>query len=369
MEPKQTPENHPDNTSSTAGPPARAPQGTGNTKRATLASDAAAGSERRRRPKLVVLTSPGVPDLPNAREIETLAEVVYADADRLPEALPGAQVLLVWDFFSTALRDAWQSATDLEWIHVAAAGVDSLLFDELRVSDITVTNAHGAFDVPIAEFVLASILAHDKQLHRSKELQREAEWQHRELQQTARQRALVVGTGGIGRATARLLSAAGLKVTGAGRTGRERGEDFGTVIASSDLADHVGEVDHLVLIAPLTNATRGLLNSEVLHRMKPSAHVVNVGRGALVDEPALVNALREERIAAVSLDVFEHEPLPRDHPFWAMPNVHMSAHMSGDVVGWRTTLAEQFEDNLGRWLHGKTLKNQVDKHLGYVRSH
>lgn len=103
--------------------------------------------------------------------------------------------------------------------------------------------------------------------------------------------------------------------------------------------------------------------------MKPSAHVINVGRGALVDEPALIDALREERIAAASLDVFEHEPLPRDHPFWAMPNVHISAHMSGDVIGWRTTLAEQFQDNLGRWLRGETLANQVDKQLGYVRGH
>lgn len=321
------------------------------------------------RPKLVVLTSPSAPDLPNAREIEQFAQVVYANADQLPEALPHAQVLLVWDFFSTALRDAWQSATELEWIHVAAAGVDSLLFDELRDSNITVTNAHGAFDVPIAEFVLASILAHDKQLHRSKELQRNAQWQHRELQQTAGQRALVVGTGGIGRATARLLRAAGLQVTGAGRTVRESDEDFGTVIASSELAQHVGEVDHLVLIAPLTTETRGLLDRDVLEHMKPSAHVINVGRGALVDEPALLDALHEGSVAAASLDVFEQEPLPRDHPFWAMPTVHISAHMSGDVIGWRTTLAEQFRDNLGRWLRHETLQNEVDKHLGYVRGH
>lgn len=321
------------------------------------------------RPKLVVLTSPSAPDLPNAREIEQFAQVVYANADQLPEALPHARVLLVWDFFSTALRDAWQSATELEWIHVAAAGVDSLLFDELRDSDITVTNAHGAFDVPIAEFVLASILAHDKQLHRSKELQRNAQWQHRELQQTAGQRALVVGTGGIGRATARLLRAAGLQVTGAGRTARESDEDFGTVIASSELAQHVGDVDHLVLIAPLTAVTRGLLDRDVLEHMKPSAHVINVGRGALVDEPALLDALREGRVAAASLDVFEQEPLPRDHPFWAMPTVHISAHMSGDVIGWRTTLADQFRDNLGRWLRHETLQNEVDKHLGYVRGH
>lgn len=358
MEPIQTPENR-------HGRSARG--GTSDAHRTPRGRNDAAETGRRR-PKLVVLTSPDAPDLPNAREVEALSQVVYATADQLPDKLLGAQILLVWDFFSTALRDAWHSTADLKWIHVPAAGVDSLLFDELRDSDITVTNAHGAFDVPIAEFVLASVLAHDKQLHHSKNLQQRTQWQHRELQRTAGQRALVVGTGGIGRATARLLRAAGLKVTGAGRTARERDADFGTVIASSELADHVGVIDHLVLIAPLTNATRGLLNRRVLKHMKPSAHVINVGRGALVDEPALVDALREERLAAASLDVFEQEPLPSDHPFWAMPTVHVSAHMSGDVVGWRTTLAEQFETNLVRWLRGEDLGNVVDKRLGYVRS-
>ena len=329
--------------------------------------DDAAAHSARRRPRLVVLTSPDAPPLPNAARIEDMVEVVYTHADDLESALPGARALLVWDFFSTALRDAWPGATDLEWIHVAAAGVDSLLFDELRASDITVTNAHGAFDVPIAEFVLASVLAHDKQLHRSKRLQNERTWQHRQLQQTSGQRALVVGTGGIGRATARLLRAADLRVTGAGRTAREHDEDFGTVVESSRLAEHVADVDHLVLIAPLTDRTRGLLNGEVLANMKPTAHVINVGRGALVDEDALVEALHEGRITAASLDVFDQEPLPRDHPFWTMPTVHISAHMSGDVIGWRDTLAEQFEANLVLWLRGEEWENVVDKQLGYVR--
>lgn len=329
--------------------------------------DDAAAHSARRRPRLVVLTSPDAPPLPNAARIEDMVDVVYTHADDLESTLPGAKALLVWDFFSTALRDAWSGATDLEWIHVAAAGVDSLLFDELRTSDITVTNAHGAFDVPIAEFVLASVLAHDKQLHRSKRLQNERTWQHRELQRTSGQRALVVGTGGIGRATARLLRAAGLQVTGAGRTAREHDDDFGTVVESSRLAEHVADVDHLVLIAPLTDQTRGLLSREVLATMKSTAHVINVGRGALVDEDALVEALHEGRIAAASLDVFDQEPLPRDHPFWTMPTVHISAHMSGDVIGWRDTLAEQFEANLVHWLRGEEWENVVDKQLGYVR--
>lgn len=319
------------------------------------------------RPKVVVLTTAGTRPPYNAADLEEHADVVYTDAEQLPDVLPGAQVLFVWDFFSTALRNAWDRADALEWVHVAAAGVDSLLFDELRASDVVVTNAHGAFDGPIAEFVLASVLAHDKQLHTSKGLQHRGVWQHRELQRTAGQHALVVGTGGIGRATARLLRAVGLEVLGAGRTAREGDPDFGAVVRSAELAEHAQWADHLVLIAPLTQDTRGILGRDVLARMKPTAHLVNVGRGALVDEPALTEALRSGSIAAASLDVFDEEPLPAEHPFWQLENVHMSAHMSGDVVGWRNTLADQFSANLARWRAGERLANQVDKELGYVR--
>lgn len=330
-------------------------------------NETAQSQPSRRRPRVVVLTAPGTRAPYNASDLEDHADVVWTDAEGLAGALPGAQALFVWDFFSRALRDAWSCADSLEWVHVAAAGVDSLLFDELRESSVQVTNAHGAFDGPIAEFVLASVLAHDKQLHRSKELQHRHVWQHREVQRSAGRRALVVGTGGIGRATARLLRALGLEVRGAGRTAREEDADFGTVVPSAELAEHAGWADHLVLIAPLTERTHGLLGAEVLARMKSTAHVVNVGRGALVDEPALIQALREGGIAAASLDVFDEEPLPVGHPFWQMDNVHVSAHMSGDVVGWRDTLADQFAQNLTRWCAGEELANQVDKQLGYVR--
>ena len=319
-----------------------------------------------RRPTVVLLTSAGTPPPYNLRSLEEQAEIVPTDAAGLPRALPGAQVLFVWDFFSTALRDAWPHADALGWVHVAAAGVDSLLFDALCASEVEVTNASGAFDGPIAEFVLASVLAHDKQLHTSKELQRQGVWRHREVRRTRGQRVLVVGTGGIGRATARLLRAVGLEVRGAGRTARDADPDFGTVVASADLARHAAWADHVVLIAPLTEETRGIVGAEVLAQMRPSAHLVNVGRGALVDEPALVEALRTGGIAAASLDVFDEEPLPPGHPFWRLDNVHVSAHMSGDVVGWRETLADQFAQNLARWRAGEPLANRVDKQLGYV---
>jgi len=322
----------------------------------------------RERPRVAVLTSESLGAPGNAAALEELAEVVYADAAGLAEALSGAQVLLMWDFFSPALAEAWPAADSLEWIHVAAAGVDSLLFDGLRDSEVVVTNARGVFDAPIAEFVLASVLAHDKRLHESKALQREHVWRHRELTRTEGSRALVVGTGGIGRACARALRALGVRVTGAGRTARDDDPDFGRVVSTDELAAHLGDVDHVVLVAPLTDRTRGLVGAAELAAMKSSAHLVNVGRGALVDETALLDALRDGAIAAASLDVFETEPLPEDHPFWDLEQVRISAHMCGDVVGWRDALGEQFEHHLRRWVAGEQLSNVVDKATGYVPS-
>lgn len=327
---------------------------------------APAHSPVQRTPRVVILAAEGQAHPYNMDAIKGLADVTVTDAAGLPDAARGADILFLWDFFSSALRNAWMHADSLKWVHVAAAGVDAMMFDELRNSDVVVTNAHGIFDRPIAEFVLASILAQDKQLHLSKKLQQQSVWQHRELTRTAGSRALVVGTGGIGRATARLLRAAGLEVRGMGRTAREGDPDFGTVYQSADLAEHAGWADHLVLIAPLTEQTRHMVNAGVLAAMKPTAHLINVGRGALVDEPALVHALQEGQITAASLDVFSEEPVPASHPFWGMENVHMSAHMCGDVIGWRDALAEQFQDNLERWTAGGQLANVVDKERGYV---
>ncbi|MEH3156143.1 MAG: D-2-hydroxyacid dehydrogenase [Gordonia paraffinivorans] len=316
--------------------------------------------------RLTVLTRDDLDPPHNLDDIAELADVRLTTAGSLADDLGGSDVLLLWDYFSSALRDAWSGADSLRWVHVCAAGVDAMLFDDLRASDVTVTNARGVFDGPIAEFVLASILARDKQLHLSRALQREHEWRWRETRRTTGSTALVVGTGGIGRATARLLRAAGLQVTGAGRTARDDDPDFGTVISTDDLVDHVGDADTVVLIAPLTEQTAGLVDAGVLAAMKSSAHLVNVGRGALVVERDLVAALRDGIIGAASLDVVETEPLPDDSPLWDMENVAISPHMSGDVVGWRDELADQFLTRLRAYVAGEELVGAVDKQRGYV---
>lgn len=321
-------------------------------------------SECRRVVAVLCAESDGRP--PHMEPVESRAEVRYTDAAGLADGVEGAEVLLLWDFFSTAVKEVWSHAGDLRWIHVAAAGVDKLLFDELADSDVVVTNARGVFDRPMAEFVLASILAQAKGLHLNHDQQAARRWQHRETQTVAGQRALIVGTGAIGRETARLLRAVGMEVRGAGRSARSGDADFEEVTASSELAQHVGWADHVVVAAPLTEQTRGLLGKKIFTAMKPSAHVVNVGRGPIVDEQALVTALKAKEISAASLDVFCDEPLPESSPLWSAPGVIVSPHMSGDAVGWRDTLARQFVDNALRWLDGDDLLNVIDKRLGFA---
>lgn len=294
------------------------------------------------------------------------AEIRYTNTEELAASLQGAEVLFLWDFFSDAVEEAWHSAAELRWIHVAAAGVDKMLFDELTESGVVVTNAQGVFDRPIAEFVLGAVIAEAKQFRLSQQLQAEGVWRHRETRRVEGSAAMVIGTGAIGREAARLLKALDVEVRGVGRTAREGDEDFGQVVASSDLAQHVEWADYLINAAPLTPQTTGLIDKQVLEAMKPGSTLINIGRGETVDEPALVHALQNGPLASAWLDVFAVEPLPEESRLWELPNVSISPHMSGDVEGWRDALADQFVANAQRWLENRELSNVVDKEKGYV---
>ncbi|WP_410653986.1 D-2-hydroxyacid dehydrogenase [Amycolatopsis sp. lyj-112] len=317
-------------------------------------------------PVLAVLCGDARP--PDMRAIEAEAVVRYTDEAGLAEALPGADALFVYDFLSNAVPGAWAAADRLRWLHIASAGVDPVLFPGLQDSDVVLTNSRGVFDGAIAEYVLGVVLTFAKDFVRSWELQRDRQWRHRESERISGRRVLVVGTGPIGRSIARLLRAAGMSVAGVGRRPRENDPDFGDVYASSDLARHLPEADYVVAVAPLTEQTKGMFDAETFAAMKPGARFVNVGRGELVVTSDLVGALRDGPVGGAALDVFDTEPLPAESPLWTMENVLISPHMSGDFVGWRNTLVEVFADNFRRWRAGETLRNVVDKQLGYVPS-
>ncbi len=290
--------------------------------------------------------------------------VVHADASTLAERLPSADVLLVWDFTSDAVRGAWPGEGPRpRWVHTASAGVDHLLCPELAASDTVVTNARGIFDRPIAEYVAALVLAFAKDLPRTLELQRERTWRHRETRRVAGTRAVVVGSGPIGRAIAGTLGALGVRTALVGRTARSG------VHGPEDLDRLMAGADWVIAAAPLTEGTRGMFDARRFGVMQPSAYFVNIGRGQLVVEEALAGALRGRWIAGAALDVFATEPLTPDSALWELPGLVVSPHMSGDTVGWRDELGAQFVELFERWMAGLPLVNVVDKQRGYVPGH
>jgi phosphoglycerate dehydrogenase-like enzyme len=317
-----------------------------------------------RPPDVLVLQADMPP--PRMAAIERLATVRRAGAAELTAALPGTEVLFMWDFWSDALAGAWPHADALRWVHIAGSGVDRLLFPELVASDVVVTNSRGVFDEPIAEYVLGLVLCFAKDLHTTLRFQDQRRWRHRETERVTGARALIIGTGPIGRAIGRRLTAMGMTVGAIGRTGRPAEADLGEVRPHAELHEALAEADYVILAAPLTDTTRGMIDAAALARMRPTARLINVGRGGLVVEQDLIEALRADRIAGAALDVFATEPLTESSPLWEMPGMIVSPHMSGDAIGWREELVELFTDNLGRYRQGDTLRNIVDKQLGYV---
>jgi phosphoglycerate dehydrogenase-like enzyme len=294
--------------------------------------------------------------------VSALADVhLVGDATAVAEALRRADVMFVWDYRSDLLRTAWPADSSVRWIHTGSIGVEAVLVDPVIERDIVVTNTRGVFERPIAEYVLGLILMFAKDLHGTLARQRERRWEHRETETIAGARVLVLGAGGVAREIAPLLRAAGMDVQVVGRTARTGDASLGDVRASTEVDGLLPGADFVVVALPLTRETRGYLDQRRLGLLRPEARIVNIGRGALVDENALVAALRSGAIAGAALDVFATEPLPPEHPFWTMDRVVVSPHMSGDLIGWERDAVALFADNLRRWLAGEELRNVIDK--------
>jgi phosphoglycerate dehydrogenase-like enzyme len=316
--------------------------------------------------KLVIQGVDDAAQVPGIEHLRGRAEIRCASTRAaLEAALPGAEVMLGWNFRAADLEAAWPRADRLRWIHWCGAGVDAVLFPALAGSTVTLTNARTVFDQPMAEYALGLILAMAKGFERSLDAQREHRWDYRLAERIEGAAVLVVGTGSIGRAIGRLLRAAGMDVSMMGRSAREDPE-FGEVLAVAELNARLASADYVVLITPLTAATRGLFGACRFAAMKPTARFINLGRGALVDEVALLEALRKGGIAGAACDVFQSEPLPADSPMWDAPNLIVSPHMSGDTHGCHAQMAQQFLDNFDAFCAGRPLRNVVDKSLGFV---
>ncbi|WP_066946443.1 D-2-hydroxyacid dehydrogenase [Streptomyces lushanensis] len=312
-------------------------------------------------PTLLVLDADPPPRL---GRLTGKARIRHSDEDGLASQLPLADVLLVWDFTSDAVRNAWPGKGPRpRWVHTASAGVDRLLCPELIDSDTVVTNARGIFEEPIAEYVAGLVLAMAKDLPGTLELQRQRRWRHREALQVADSRAVVIGAGPIGRAVAQTLRKLGVTVAVTGRRARPG------VHGPEQLDRLLTRADWVIAAAPLTDATRGMFDARLFGLMQPSARFINVGRGQLVVEGDLIAAVSRRWIAGAALDVFEQEPLDPESPLWDVPGLIVSPHMSGDTVGWRDRLGAQFVELYELWAAGKPLPHVVDKKRGYVPMH
>lgn len=326
------------------------------------------GADHHDHPTVAVLVRDDADRPGGMAPVEARAHLHYVSTTvELRDILTRADALFVWDFTSEKVRGAWDGASPaLRWVHIASTGVDPVLFPGLVDSDVALTNSREIFDPAIAEYVAGMVLALRKDLPHTLELQRRHSWVHRETLMVAGQEAVVVGAGPIGRAVGRILQALGSTVRMVARTSRPDDPEFDRLYGTEELDDLLPAADVVVAAVPLTPGTRGLFGAERFTRMKPTALFMNVARGPVVDEAALLAALRDGEIAGAGLDVFEEEPLAGDHPFWDMPNVIVSPHMSGDFVGWRDVLAQTFVDNFLRWIAGEPLQDVVDKRLGYV---
>jgi phosphoglycerate dehydrogenase-like enzyme len=308
-------------------------------------------------------TPPGLPE-PGSGARYTFAD----DIDSVRRHIANAEIIFQYGGPRTALRELWADAGSLRWVHIGGVGIDWALFAELIESDVLVTNSRGVFDVTLPEYVLTLMLALAKDVPGSVQAQQREEWRHRLHDPLAGGRVVIIGAGSIARSTARLLRALDMSVTLVGRSERQGESGDERVRAIADLQALLPEADWLIVLVPLTSTTRGLVGKAELAALPEGARLINVGRGPVVVQADLVDALRSGTPTGAALDVFEKEPLPPGDPLWSMPNVLISPHIGGDVGDTYAALSQSFVANLERYQAGEPLHDIVDKRLGYVPS-
>src|SRR5437867_12233165 len=247
------------------------------------------------------------------------------------------------------VRQLLDATPRLRWYHTVSAGVENMPLPELAQRGIVLTNNSGSYDIQIAEHLMAFVFAASRQLHRYRDSQRAREWKEQPHQELRDATMVVYGMGSIGGEIARLASAIGMRVIGVRRKGGSRASGVDRVVAAEQLAEVVGEADYLAICAPLTPATRGAVSRAVIARMKPTAWIVNIARGAIADEAALLDALRAGRLGGAAIDAFTEEPLPPDSPWWSLENVIVTPHASNSSPRLKERTLALFLENLRRY--------------------
>jgi phosphoglycerate dehydrogenase-like enzyme len=280
---------------------------------------------------------------------------------------PEAQVILNGTFTPRMLSIAAPIATKMQWMHSLWTGVDNVMSPELIASPVPLTNGRGVFRVSLAEWTIGAMLHFSYQMRRMIRQQEASVWETFTTEEIQGRTLGVVGYGGIGRATAERARAFGMKVLAL----RRRPELFegdplvDRVFDHAHINDLVAASDYVMVAAPLTPETRGLIGAAQIAAMKPNAVIINVGRGAIIDEVALIEALENNHIRGAALDVFSVEPLPAGHAFYRLKNVLLSPHTADHVEDFVHLAAECFLENMKLYRAGQPLQNIVDKRAGY----
>ncbi|HLB26064.1 MAG TPA: D-2-hydroxyacid dehydrogenase [Dehalococcoidia bacterium] len=268
--------------------------------------------------------------------------------------------------------DITERAPNLRWVQLTSAGADRLLESPLLRSGVSVTTASGIHAVPIGEYVMGVMLAFAKGLAGAMRAQAERTWRPYMAEELYGKTAGIIGLGAIGSYVAKLAKADGMRVIAIRRsadgrkTGREAGDpNVDELLPPSELPYLLSQSDYVIVAVPLTAESRGLIDEAELRSMKPTARIVNIARGPIINEAALVRALAEGWIAGAALDVFEQEPLPPDSPLWTVENVLLTPHISGGTPVYMERAVALFCYNLRRYLAGEPLRNVIDVHRGY----
>jgi phosphoglycerate dehydrogenase-like enzyme len=294
--------------------------------------------------------------------------VHVTDVQRLPAELADADI-----FVGSVLRPAqFSAAKKLKWVHSTSAGVGQLMYPELRNSGVVVTNASGIFSVPMAEHIIGLILALARNFPDTVRQQEKAKWSQQDLWDKPQHLAevngtllLIVGYGSIGREVAKRAQALGMRVWGVTRSGKGDATHAEKIVTSAELHSVLPQADYVLLCAPETSETNSLIGAQQLTQMKRGARIINVGRGSLLDEGALISALESGALGGAALDVAQTEPLPASSPLWHAPNLFITPHTSAlsDRLWHRETA--MLVDLLERWFDGRELFNRVDFVRGY----